>query len=115
MKGAKKFWQVCEELETRGFEVLSINPIVFNTKYNSKSNNSKRVINECDAIFALRRDVAISLPIDGRLALLSFYVTNGFMEEALSLLVEDEGLSDGMNALGINSKSLEKLLIEKLK
>lgn len=114
MNGAKKFWQVCEELERRGFEVLSINPIPFTSKFNAKSGNSKRVLNECDAIFALRRDVALSLPVDGRIALVSFYITNNFIEEALSFLECDEELGSGLKSLGVDLMGLKKLLLTKL-
>lgn len=114
MNGAKKFWQVCEELEKRGFEVLSINPISFTSKFNAKSDFAKRVLNECDAIFALRRDVALSLPVDGRIALVSFYITNNFIEEALSFIECDEELGSSLKSLGIDLMGLKKLLLSKL-
>lgn len=87
MKGSAKFWEACQYLEARGFELLHIKPI-------SGSSRGKRMwgarlnqyTHECDAIFALRRDVVAALSIEHRVGLLAFYLTNYFFEEVLSML-----------------------------
>ena len=49
----------------------------------------KRYLNECDAVFVLRRDVAGLLPLNYRITLFAFYLTYGFFEEALSMINDD--------------------------
>lgn len=85
MNGSKKFWEACQYLEAVGFELLDINPI----RAPSSKPDSKRYLNECDAVFALRRDVASSLPVNFRVCLFAFYLTNCLYEEAYLLLTED--------------------------
>jgi hypothetical protein len=67
-------------------------------------------LNECDAIFALRRDVAADLPVEYRAGLMAFYVTNLFYEEAQALLEEDHALLDMLTQYGCPVHSLIKEL-----
>ncbi|MFO1249564.1 MAG: FkbM family methyltransferase, partial [Inhella sp.] len=92
MKGAGKFWQACAYLEERGFELLHVKPIHAARRAGRARVHSLRYLNECDAIFALRQDVAGSLPVAHRASLLAFYLTNAFHEEGLCLLDADQGL-----------------------
>jgi FkbM family methyltransferase len=101
MRGAGKFWEACQYLEDQGFELLGIKPIEFQSVFGETGREGKRVLNECDAIFALRRDIIKELPTEHRLALFGFYLTNEFFEEALSLFKTDHLLSASLQNHGL--------------
>ena len=92
MKGAGKFWEACAFLEGHGFELLQIKPIHAVGRSGPWRARSVRYLNECDAVFALRQDVARGLPAPFRASLLAFYLTNAFYEEGLCLLDGDADL-----------------------
>lgn len=92
MKGAGKFWQACAFLEERGFELLHVKPIHAVGRSGPWRARSVRYLNECDAVFALRQDVARGLPVPFRASLLAFYLTNALYEEGLCLLDGDAQL-----------------------
>ena len=94
MKGSGKFWQACEYLEQQGFELLHIKPIAAVACSGRVLNGRNTYLNECDAVFVLRPDVAAGLSIEHRTSLLAFYLTNLFYEEALSLLKRDVEVMD---------------------
>ncbi|MBL8350026.1 MAG: FkbM family methyltransferase [Burkholderiaceae bacterium] len=93
MRGSAKFWQGCEFLEMQGFELLRIKPIHGPSRFGNAKPKGLTYLNECDAVFALRRDVAKRLPVEYRVSLLAFYLTYGFYEESLSLMEEDKEAS----------------------
>ncbi len=93
MKGSGNFWQTCEYLEQQGFELLHIKPIGTVARSGRARTGRNTYLNECDAVFVLRQDMAASLPVDYRTSLLAFYLTNLFYEEALSLLERDAGVA----------------------
>lgn len=86
MQGAGKFWQACQYLEGLGFELLHIKPIYGPSRFGTTAVRGHTFLNECDAVFALRPDVATPLATEVRVALLGFYISNGFFEESVSLL-----------------------------
>ena len=90
MQGAGKFWQACEYLEGLGFELLHIKPIYGPSRFGSRNLRSHTYLNECDAVFAIRPDVAKGLAVEYRVALLGFYASNAFFEESLSVLDDGE-------------------------
>ena len=89
MKGSGKFWQACEYMEQQGFELLHVKPIHAPVRRGRSKTLQHTYLNECDAVFALRQDVAATLSVEYRTSLLAFYLTNLFYEEGLSLLVRD--------------------------
>lgn len=89
MKGSGKFWQACEYMEQQGFELLHVKPIHAPSRSRKSRSQLHTFLNECDAVFALRLDVAAALAVEYRVSLLTFYLTNLFYEEALSLLEHD--------------------------
>jgi FkbM family methyltransferase len=93
MVGSGKFWQACEYLENLGFELLHVEPIYGPSRIGLRRPRGRTFINECDAVFALRQDVAAKLAVEYRAALFAFYVTNQFLEEALLQLQADSELS----------------------
>ena len=109
MQGAGKFWQACEYLEGFGFELLYVKPI----HAAARSGNSKRsglaYLNECDAVFAIRRDIAKGLAVDCRVALLGFYCSYALFEEGLSLLADVE-VNSWLERRGCDVCALDKTL-----
>lgn len=89
MNGAGKFWQACEYLEGKGFELLHVKPIHAPSRSGKVRPQQHTFLNECDAVFAVRQDIAKTLPLEYRASLFAFYVTNCFYEEALSVLEDD--------------------------
>jgi FkbM family methyltransferase len=94
MTGSGKFWQACEYLESQGLELLHVKPIHAASRPGRSTALRYTYLNECDAVFALRPDVAAELAVEYRIGLLAFYVTNLFYEEALSLLERDAGVAE---------------------
>lgn len=109
MKGSGKFWQACEYLEAQGFELLHLKPIAAMSRTGRARTGRNTYLNECDAVFALRRDVAAQLPVEYRVSLLAFYLTNLFYEEAFSLLEADQETQEFLEIQGCR---LTKFLLD---
>lgn len=111
MKGSGKFWQACEYLESQGFELLHLKPIHAPLSPSRRSRSKQYTfLNECDAVFSLRMDVAAGLSVEHRTGLLAFYLSNLFYEEALSLLERDAGVVDFLHAQGCSVDALAATL-----
>lgn len=106
MKGSGKFWQACEYLELQGFELLHIKPIAAVGRSGRARTGRNTYLNECDAVFALRQDVAAVMPVEYRTSLLAFYLTNLFYEEALSLLERDAEVTGFLRRQGCSVDAL---------
>jgi FkbM family methyltransferase len=109
MKGSGKFWEACRYLEAQGFELLAMKPIMAPRSPGSHP-ATITYLNECDAVFALRRDVAAKLDVEYRIALLAFYLTYLLFDEALSLLRADEAMSASLRQHGCDTAALHQLL-----
>lgn len=110
MSGGGKFWQACGHLEELGFELLRIKPIEGGSCFGLLKSKGHRYLNECDAVFAVRADVAASLSLAHRTALLGFYVAYELHEEAYSLIERDAALASSLSAGGCNVAGVQKLL-----
>lgn len=112
MRGSGKFWEACEYLESQGFELLYIHPIAAIPRSGlAKSKSQLRTyLNECDAVFALRQDIAAELKVEYRVSLLAFYLTYFFYEEATSVLERDSGVVEYLKSCSCNVKELLMLL-----
>lgn len=110
MKGSGKFWQACEFLEGKGFELLHLKPIPALGRSGKVRPGQNIYLNECDAVFALRQDIAVSLPLEFRTSLLAFYLANLFYEEALSVLERDADVADYLRKQGCPLDRLHSLL-----
>lgn len=110
MKGSGKFWQACEFLEGKGFELLHLKPIPALGRSGKVRSGQNIYLNECDAVFALRQDIAVSLPLEFRTSLLAFYLANLFYEEALSVLERDADVADFLRKQGCPLDRLHSLL-----
>jgi len=106
MKGSGKFWQACEYLELQGFELLHIKPIHILRHSRWFRPKMYTCLNECDAVFSLRQEVAAGLSVEYRTSLLAFYLTNLFYEEALSLLERDAEVADFLRVQGCSVDTL---------
>lgn len=110
MKGSGKFWQACEYLEAGGFELLHIKPIPAVGRSGRLRAGRNTYLNECDAVFALRQDIAAQLSVEYRVGLLAFYLTNLFYEEVLSVLERDTEVADFLRRQGCRLDDLVSLL-----
>jgi FkbM family methyltransferase len=100
MKGSSKFWQACEYLERQGFELLHIKPIAAVGRSGKVKKGRNTYLNECDAVFSMRQDIAKGLPVEYRLMLMAFYLTNCFYDEALMLLEFDQEIGKHLQNVG---------------
>lgn len=107
MKGAGKFWQACEYLEENGFELLHVKPIHSVPQSGRVRRDQNTFLNECDAVFALRQDIARNMPLEFRANLFAFYLSNFFYEEALSVLEVDVPVKEFLGKQGCR---VDKLL-----
>jgi FkbM family methyltransferase len=105
-KDSPRLWEVALYLEKCGFELIGLD--VFPRRSTSKkiSSSPKQVVNECDAIFARRRDLMLENSIESRAALLAFYVTNNLYQEALICLQSDELLCEYLEGRGLIAERL---------
>jgi FkbM family methyltransferase len=110
MSGGGKFWQANGYLEELGYELLRIKPIEGSSCFGFAKSKGYRYLNECDAVFAVRPDVAASLTLEHRLALLGLYVAYELHEEAYSLIVRDTVLASRLSAGGCSVPTVQKLL-----
>ena len=99
MKGSGRFWEANRDLESWGYELLEIKPYSCATINKTSNQIGKRTAWECDAVFALRRDVAQDLPETFRRMLVFFYLAYEFYEEALSFLEQDSQVSESLTDL----------------
>jgi len=90
--------------------LLHIKPIYSPIKKRLLSRKYNTLINECDAVFSLRWDIASKMSVEFRVALLAFYITNLLYVEAKSVLHVDKDLTDFLKHRGCNVNKLLTLL-----
>lgn len=110
MQGAGKFWEACRYLEEYGFELLRITPIYGPSRLNIPQPRGHTFLNECDAVFALRHDVARGLAVEQRVGLLTFYLSNDHFEESLWLLENDAEMRSCLMKRGADVDKLAALI-----
>lgn len=109
-ENSPRLWEVADYLEVKGFELLNLD-IFPSRKTSSKYRaRSREVSNECDAVFALRRDFIDGASNEVRGCLLGFYITNAFYHEAITLLRQDQDLCNFLTSNGADVRQLFKLL-----
>jgi hypothetical protein len=106
MQGAGKFWEAARYLEEAGFELLLIHPIYGPSRLGRRKARGYTFINECDAVFALRPDLAAALPLAHRVGLLAFYLCNRLFEEALAFLGSDPEVVRSLADRGCDTRAL---------
>ena len=95
-----------EYMEQQGFELLHVKPIHAPRRSGRSRPQLHTFLNECDAVFALRLDVAAALAVEYRVNLLAFYLTNLFYEEGLSLLERDAEVAGFLRTQGCGVDAL---------
>jgi FkbM family methyltransferase len=110
MKAATPFYTVFEFFETRGFELVHLKPIPINAPLVAGKLHGKTVLNECDAVFLLRPDVAKERDLNTQLALLGAYITYSLYGEALCLLAHIANNQDCSAELKENCRAIIVLL-----
>lgn len=110
MRGAGKFWEACQYFETLGYELIDLKPIFGPSRFGQSTVRGRTFINECDAVFALRQDVAAKMPVEYRVALLAFYACYQHFEEALAMLDEDAEVCDALRLCGCDLARLREML-----
>ncbi len=110
MKGSGRFWQACEFLEAQGFELLHIKTISASARTGRVRHGTNTYLNECDAVFAVRPDIAAILSAEHRVALFGFYLTYQFYEEGLSLLERDVTVRKYLEGRGVSTEKLKSEL-----
>ena len=110
MQGSGKFWEACRHFEQHGFELLHLKVIPGPSRRAHKHARANTFLNECDAVFALRRDVAATLPVEHRTALFAFYLCNKLFDEAHDLLERDGPMRAALQARGCDTSRLVALI-----
>lgn len=111
MQGSGKFWQASEYLEKHGFELLQIKPIYSPSLLKGSGAKTKNFLNECDAVFVLRKDVVEKLGVEYKMCLFAFYITYSFYEEAFGFLSNDNDLINYLTSKGLSIKKIKSLLL----
>lgn len=111
MRGSSRFWEVCRDLESRGYELLQIRPIEGASLLGVRRPKGRHFLNECDAVFGLRQDVAAAQPVAQRVALFAFYTTYALREEAVALLDADGGLRSALRQRGADVEVVRSKLV----
>ena len=105
-----RLWDVAKLMESNGFEAIDVDVIPRSAAKSKISSHPKQIVNECDAVFALRPDVASTKSPEMRAALLGFYVTNCFYAEAARSLDHDPQLLQYLESRGCNVARLRSEL-----
>jgi FkbM family methyltransferase len=106
MKGAARFREAAHYLEDLGLELLLIHPIYGPSRFGAAKPRGLTYINECDAVFAVRQDVAAELSVEQRTALFAFYLCNRLYEEGRAFLSEDPSVAEHLRSRGCDVAAL---------
>ena len=85
-QGAAKFGDTQNKLEKLGYELLSMKVINRQFDEDKIDHTAKEIVSHCDAIFVLDRLELKKRTKDELVALLAFYVSNGFFLEAKNMI-----------------------------
>ena len=110
MQGSARFHEVQRFLEDAGLELVFLNPIESPIMENSRKLGGHGVLNECDAVFLLRRDVAEAKGDTQLLILLGLYNSYRLFDEAYCLIQRLLERTSIDPALKSRLNSLKKLL-----
>lgn len=110
MRGSGKFWETCRYLEDLGFELLHLQPIYGPSRFGLARPRGHTYLNECDAVFALRNDVARRLPVESRIGMLALYLSNQFFEEAWEALERDTEMRSWLGHHGADAARLQRVI-----
>jgi FkbM family methyltransferase len=112
MAGSGRFWEVCQFLEAKGFELLQLKPIEGGPSAPASKLDHRTYLNECDAVFALRRSLLAERPIEHQLAALGFYLSYHLYRETLALFDAIAGIDGVCAAAGVDAGEVRRLLAD---
>lgn len=110
MLGSGKFWEACQYFESMGYELIDLKPIFGPSRFGKSAVRGRTFINECDAVFAMRQDVAATRPVEYRIALLAFYACYQHFEEVLAMLDDDAEVCNKLRDSGCDLVRLRGIL-----
>jgi len=110
MVGSGKFWELCQFLEAHGFELVQLKPIEGGSARPGSQLARRTYLNECDAVFCLRRSVLAALPIAHQLVAVGFLLSYHMYEEVLALFDSIEGIDALCNDAGVDAAEIRELL-----
>lgn len=90
-RGAPRLWDEVDFMESHGFELLLLD--IHPKQANKRSRGRQTIISEADAVFVLRREIALKGDYSFRLQLLAVYLTYQLIDEAYLLLRDDRELA----------------------
>jgi FkbM family methyltransferase len=90
-RGAPRLWDEVQKMETDGFELLLLD--IHSKQATNRARSSRTIVSEADAVFVIRRDLALESDLSLRLQLLAVYFTYRLIDEALLLLRDDKELA----------------------
>jgi FkbM family methyltransferase len=109
MQGSGKFWQVCQFLESKGFELLQMKPIEGAPRPGHRR-PIRTFLNECDAVFALTPEEIRRQTPAHQLALVGFYLSYRLLDEALALFETIPGIDDLCAAKRVSAVEIRRIL-----
>jgi len=86
MKGSTPFHEVFAFFEALGFELVYMKPIQINAPLANKTLAGASVLNECDAVFLLRMDIAKQRNLETQLTMVGCYIAYSLYGEAIEML-----------------------------
>lgn len=111
MQGAGKFWQANMYLESKGFELIKLKQIYTPSRVKQKAKNNG-MLNECDAVFSLKKEVVAGMGLSWKVSLFAFYLSYFLYEEAYKYLCSDSELESYYRGHGVDINELKSLLID---
>ncbi len=110
-EGSHRFYEVQELIEKSGFELAIIDPIPLSLPRHQPAFRGRGVLNECDAVFIVRSDLAGRRSISFQLSLLGCYLSYSLYGEALNLIVKIQKNYNGSSEFTRTAKILEEMKI----
>lgn len=112
MLGSGKFWEAAQYLESLGFELIHLKPIEMGSVLGNDKPRGRHVLNECDAVFALRVDVLADMAVGHRMAMIAFYCAYRLYEEAIALIDRDAQVRSLLDARAPGASVVRALLLK---
>jgi FkbM family methyltransferase len=115
LRGASKFWECCQYLESKGFELVAMNPIMSRSDYSSATSpGGNRYLLECDAVFALKRDLISHHSVENQIAQIGFLFAYQLYEEILSMITNNKEIAHYFNQKSVSVINIKKYLLKRI-
>ena len=114
-RDSPRLWEVALYLENFGFELIALDVFPRRSRNKKISSSPRKIVHECDAIFARKRNLILDESVEDRVALLGFYITNNLYQEALLSIQSDIHLCEYLENRGLKVAELIFTLQKMLK